>query len=45
MERVVISVGGSVLIPEKNDSEYILALADVLKRCGKTVDKIGRAHV
>lgn len=38
MERVVISVGGSVLIPEKNDSEYILALADVLKRCGRTVD-------
>lgn len=38
MERVVISVGGSVLIPEKNDSEYIHALAEVLDRCSSTVD-------
>ncbi|MDD3128235.1 MAG: UMP kinase [Candidatus Methanomethylophilaceae archaeon] len=38
LERVVISVGGSVLIPENNDSEYICALADVLRRCAETVD-------
>lgn len=30
MDKVVVSIGGSVLIPGNNDSEYIARLADVL---------------
>ena len=31
MDKVVVSIGGSVLIPEKDDAAYIRALADMLK--------------
>ncbi len=31
MEKVVVSIGGSVLIPEKDDAKYIKILADALK--------------
>ena len=31
MDKVVVSIGGSVLIPEKDDAKYIKTLADALK--------------
>ena len=37
MDKVVVSIGGSVLIPEKNDAAYISALADMLKDVAKEV--------
>ena len=37
MEKVVVSIGGSVLIPDNNDSEYIIALAEMMKRLSKKV--------
>ncbi len=38
MERVVVSIGGSVLIPEKDDAKYIKALADMLRDVSKEVE-------
>ncbi len=38
MERVVVSIGGSVLIPEKDDAKYIRALADMLREVSKEVE-------
>lgn len=35
MDRVVVSIGGSVLIPEKDDAKYIGALAEMLKSVSK----------
>jgi uridylate kinase len=32
METVVISIGGSVLVPEANDADYISSLAELLKK-------------
>ncbi|MFA6710702.1 MAG: UMP kinase [Candidatus Methanomethylophilaceae archaeon] len=32
MDKVVVSIGGSVLIPEEDDSEYIEKLAETLKK-------------
>ena len=37
MDKVVVSIGGSVLIPEKDDAKYIKTLADVLKDLAKEV--------
>ena len=37
MDKVVVSIGGSVLIPEKDDAVYIKALADMLKEVSKEV--------
>ena len=37
MDKVVVSIGGSVLIPEKDDAAYIKALADMLKETAKEV--------
>ncbi len=37
MDRVVVSIGGSVLIPEKDDAKYIRALAEMLKEVAKKV--------
>jgi len=37
MDKVVVSIGGSVLIPEKDDAAYIKALADMLKDVAKEV--------
>ncbi|MCL2891000.1 MAG: UMP kinase, partial [Methanomassiliicoccaceae archaeon] len=37
MEKVVVSIGGSVLIPDNDDSAYIAALAKVLKEVSKKV--------
>ena len=37
MDRVVVSIGGSVLIPEKDDAVYIKALADMLKEAAEEV--------
>ena len=37
MDKVVVSIGGSVLIPEKDDAVYIKALADMLKDVAKEV--------
>ena len=36
-EKVVVSIGGSILIPGKNDSDYIEKLAVVIKEVSKTV--------
>lgn len=38
MEKVVVSVGGSVLIPGNDDSVYIKRLADVLKDVSRNVN-------
>ena len=38
MDRVVVSIGGSVLIPEKDDAKYIKALADMLRDVSKEVE-------
>ena len=37
LEKVVVSIGGSVLIPDNNDSEYIIALADMMKRLSNKI--------
>jgi uridylate kinase len=37
VEKVVVSIGGSVLIPGKDDASYIKQLADMLKEVSKTV--------
>lgn len=37
MERVVVSLGGSVLVPDDRDDAYIAKLAKVLKTCARTV--------
>ncbi|MBO7205404.1 MAG: UMP kinase, partial [Candidatus Methanomethylophilaceae archaeon] len=37
MEKVVISVGGSVLIPGNDDAKYIAELANMLKEVSKEV--------
>lgn len=37
MDKVVVSIGGSVLIPEKDDAAYISELANVLKEAAKEV--------
>ena len=37
LEKVVVSIGGSVLIPDNNDSEYIIALAEMMKHLSKKV--------
>ena len=37
MEKVVISVGGSVLIPGNDDAKYIAELANMLKDVSKEV--------
>ncbi|MCL1984792.1 MAG: UMP kinase [Methanomassiliicoccaceae archaeon] len=37
MEKVVVSIGGSVLIPDSDDAVYIKKLADVLKEMSKEV--------
>ncbi len=37
MDKVVVSIGGSVLIPEKDDAVYIKALADMLREVSKEV--------
>ena len=36
-EKVVVSIGGSILIPGKDDSEYIKKLAEMVKDVSKTV--------
>ncbi|MCL2296139.1 MAG: UMP kinase [Methanomassiliicoccaceae archaeon] len=36
-EKVVVSIGGSILIPGKDDSEYIKKLAKMIKEASKTV--------
>ena len=36
-EKVVVSIGGSVLIPGKNDPEYIRKLSEVIKEVSETV--------
>lgn len=40
MDKVVVSIGGSVLIPEKDDAVYIKKLADMLSKVAKKVDLI-----
>lgn len=40
MDKVVVSIGGSVLIPEKDDAKYISSLADMLSKVAKKVDLI-----
>lgn len=37
MDKVVVSIGGSVLIPEKDDAKYIKTLADMLKETSESV--------
>jgi uridylate kinase len=36
MDTVVISIGGSVLVPHENDADYLKALSDLLKRLSTT---------
>ena len=31
MEKVVVSIGGSILVPGNNDSEFILKLSEMLR--------------
>lgn len=38
MDKVVVSIGGSVLIPEKDDAKYIKTLADMLREVSKEVE-------
>ena len=40
MDKVVVSIGGSVLIPEKDDAIYIGKLAKMLKNVAKNVQLI-----
>ncbi|MBE6528965.1 MAG: UMP kinase [Thermoplasmata archaeon] len=37
MEKVVVSIGGSILVPGENDAEFIRKLADMLKEVSKEV--------
>ena len=37
MEKVVVSIGGSILVPGENDAEFIRRLADMLKEVSKEV--------
>jgi uridylate kinase len=39
-EIVVVSIGGSVLVPGKNDPDYIMKLASLLRRVSKTVQVV-----
>jgi uridylate kinase len=39
-EKVVVSIGGSVLIPGKDDPEYIMKLASLLRRLSKNVQLV-----
>ncbi|MDR0508237.1 MAG: UMP kinase [Candidatus Methanoplasma sp.] len=36
-EKVVVSIGGSILIPGKDDSDYIKKLAEMIREVSKTV--------
>lgn len=36
MDSVVISIGGSVLVPDDNDADYLIKLSDLLKRMSAT---------
>ena len=36
-DTVVISIGGSILIPDKDDAAYIGKLAEMLKRASESV--------
>lgn len=38
MEKVVVSIGGSVLVPNKNDSAYIDSLSKMLKKASEDVE-------
>ncbi|MDR0198692.1 MAG: UMP kinase [Methanomassiliicoccaceae archaeon] len=40
MEKAVVSIGGSILIPDSNDSEYIGRLAAVLVKISKDVGMV-----
>jgi len=40
VEKVVVSIGGSVLIPDKDDAVYIERLASVLKDVSKDVEMV-----
>lgn len=40
LDKVVVSVGGSVLIPDDNDSEYMKELADMLVRLSDKVQVV-----
>lgn len=40
MDKVVVSIGGSVLIPEKDDAKYIMALARMLRDVARNVQLI-----
>jgi uridylate kinase len=40
MEKVVVSIGGSILIPDNNDSVFIERLADLLKELSRKVDMV-----
>jgi uridylate kinase len=37
VEKVVVSIGGSVLVPDKGDAAFIRVLADVLREVSKSV--------
>ena len=37
MDKVVVSIGGSILVPGENDAEFIRKLADMLKEVSKEV--------
>jgi len=39
-EKVVVSIGGSVLVPGKDDPDYIMKLASLLRRVSKTVQLV-----
>jgi len=39
-EKVVVSIGGSILIPGKNDSEYIKKLAEMIKEVSEKVQMV-----
>jgi len=38
MEKVVVSIGGSILVPGENDAEFIRRLAEMLKEVSKEVE-------
>jgi len=40
VDKVVVSIGGSILIPEKDDSEYIEKLAKILRNVAKDVQLV-----
>jgi len=39
-EKVVVSIGGSILIPGKNDSEYIKKLAEMIRETSEIVQMV-----